>query len=292
MSIDEVMRTVTESLLGLIGRFVELLPALAFAIAILIITRYSVKPIRRVVRAGVERFIRHLSLQRLIIQITSVVIWVSGILVACIVVFPDLGLGDIIGLLGLGSVAIGFAFQDIFKNFLAGVLLLINEPFRLNDQIIVNDYEGTVEDINIRSTQIRTYKGEQVVIPNAIVFTSPVKVLTQYPYRRTDLAIGLDYSTPLERARQILLDAIANVDGVLAEPSAEVDLVGFGDSSIDFVVRYWTAPQIASVRRTLSCVIIALKQTCDDADFNIPYPIRTVYFFDQQQFDDHYTSST
>ena len=205
---------------------------------------------------------------------------------ACVIAFPDLGLGDIIGLLGLGSVAIGFAFQDIFKNFLAGVLLLLNEPFRLNDQIVVNDYEGTVEQINIRSTEIRTYQGERVVIPNATVFTSSVRVLTDRPYRRTDLAIGLDYNTPLPRAVQVLLMALTDVKGVLSTPSAEVDVVGFGDSSIDFVVRYWTLPQKLHVRQTQTRVMMALKEACDQANFNIPYPIRSVYLFDHQQFSD------
>lgn len=196
--------------------------------------------------------------------------------------FPSLRLGDIIGLLGLSSVAVGFAFQDIFKNFLAGILLLLNEPFRVNDQIIVNDYEGTVESITIRSTQIRTYFDERIVIPNAIVFTSPVHVLTHYASRRTDLKIGLAYDTPLPIAREVLLEAVLNVEGVLSKPAAEVDLIGFGDSSIDFLVHYWTLPQKIQVRRTLSQVVIALKQACDQEGFNIPYPIRTVYLPDSE----------
>ncbi len=86
----------------------------------------------------------------LLVQVSQVGAWVAGILAASVVAFPDLRLGDLIGLLGLGSVTIGFAFQDIFKNFLAGVLLLLNEPFQLNDQIVVGDFEGTVEEISIR----------------------------------------------------------------------------------------------------------------------------------------------
>lgn len=149
----------------------------------------------------------------LLVQVSQVGAWVAGILAASVVAFPDLRLGDLIGLLGLGSVAIGFAFQDIFKNFLAGVLLLLNEPFQLDDQIVVGDFEGTVEEISIRSTQIRTYQGERVVIP-----TSPITVLTDRPFRRTDLEIGLDYNTPLPKALEVLLEAMQGVEGVLAEP--------------------------------------------------------------------------
>jgi small-conductance mechanosensitive channel len=86
-----------------------------------------------------------------------------------VIAFPALGLGDIIGLLGVGSVAISFAFQDIFKNFLAGILLQ-HQPFQLGDQIFVEGFEGTVEKISMRSTQILTDRRERVIVPNAIVF--------------------------------------------------------------------------------------------------------------------------
>ncbi|MBD1869754.1 mechanosensitive ion channel family protein [Cyanobacteria bacterium FACHB-471] len=289
---SELVQTINSSLLRLVAQAVEFLPSFILAIAILIITRYAVRPIRAITQTATDKVVKSPSLRSLILQIAYVTTWIAGILLACVIAFPDLGLGDIIGLLGLGSVAIGFAFQDIFKNFLAGVLLLLNEPFRLNDQIVVNDYEGTVEQINIRSTEIRTYQGERVVIPNATVFTSSIRVLTDRPYRRTDLAIGLDYNTPLPRAVQVLLMALTDVEGVLSNPSAEVDVVSFGDSSIDFVVRYWTLPQKLHVRQTQTRVMMALKEACDQANFSIPYPIRSVYLFDQQFNDSVPTASS
>jgi small-conductance mechanosensitive channel len=127
-----------------------------------------------------------------------------------------------------------------------------------------------------------------VVIPNAVVFTNAVEVLTAFNHRRTDLAIGVDYNTPLSQAVEILHAAVSEVEGVLSNPKPEVDVVGFGDSSIDFMVRYWTFPEKVTVRRTYTQVMIALKAACDRADINIPYPIRTVYYFDQEEFNDHY----
>jgi small conductance mechanosensitive channel len=285
---NELFQTINTSLMELVGSGVQLIPALLATIVIVLITRYSLKPIRRVTRALAEKLTDNLSLQLLALQVVTVGVWIAGILAAAIVLFPGLALGDIIALLGLSSVAIGFAFQDIFKNFLAGILLLVDQPFQVNDQIVVNDYEGTVRNIAIRATEVETYQGEMIVIPNSILFTNSVQVMTHNPTRRTDLAIGLDYNTPLEPAREVLQRAIEAVDGVLAAPTPEVDIVSFGDSAIDFVVRYWTRPQIAVVRRTRTKVMVALKTACDQAEFNIPYPIRTTYFFDQTQFDDHY----
>ncbi len=111
-----------------------------------------------------------------------------------------------------------------------------------------------------------------------------MQVLTAMPHRRTDLAIGVDYNTPLPQVIQAFLETVNQVDEVLTKPTAEVDIVGFGESSIDLMVRYWTAPTKAVVRRTRTIVMIALKEACDRAGVSIPYPIRTVYFYDQQRF--------
>ena len=208
-------------------------------------------------------------------------------LLACVVAFPGLRLGDIIATLGLSSVAIGFAFQDIFKNFLSGILILIQRPFRIDDQIVIGDYEGTVERIDIRTTKIRTYGGERVLVPNSEVYTSAIVVKTAYSKRRTDLAVGVDYNTSLPEAKQILQRTIERVEGVLNKPDPEIDLVGFGDSSIDFVVRYWTKPRQAQVRAAQTGAIIAIKKAFDAANIGIPYPIRTLYYYNQEKYNDY-----
>lgn len=288
---NALLQEIKSSLLRLIVRSIETLPAILVAIAILFLTRYAANLIRRTAAIAGRRMLKSQSLRSLLVQMSYVAAWVAGILFACVIAFPSLRLGDIVGLLGLGSVAIGFAFQDIFKNFLAGVLLLLNEPFRLGDQVIVNGFEGTIEDITIRSTQIKTYQGERIVIPNAIVFTSPVEVLTAMPHRRTDLALGVDYNTHLPSAISTLLKTLTRVQGVLPDPVPEVDAVGFGDSCIDLMVRYWTLPQKVQVRQTRTRVILAIKEACEQADISIPYPIRTLYYYNQQQDGERFATS-
>lgn len=283
---NPVIEEIQRSILRLVGQSVEHLPAVLVAIAIVLGTRYAVRITLPLLHRLTEQFIVSVSLRLLAQQVARVAIWTLGIVIAAVAAFPDLQLGDIIGFLGLGSVAIGFAFQDIFKNFLAGILLLLQEPFRIGDQVIISDFEGTVESIAIRSTQLLTYQGVRVDIPNALIFTSPVKVLTAQSHRRTDLDIGVDYTTPLPIARQTLLTALEGIEGIVSIPAPEVDLVSFGDSSINLKVRYWTLPQMAHVRRIQSEVILALKAACDTASITIPYPIRTVHWFDQAQFDE------
>ncbi len=281
-----LIASVKEKLAELLVQAIAVLPGLILAIVVLLLTRTFANLVRRAARKVANKTLKSLSLQMLFVQTSYTSAWVAGILLACILAFPDVGVTDLIALLGLGSVAIGFAFQDIFKNFLSGVLLLLQEPFSLRDEIVVEGFEGTVEEIALRATSIRTYTGELIVLPNSIVFTSPVKVKTAKPQRRTDLAIGVDYNTPLPVAVETMLAAVNSVEEVRSMPSAEVDIIEFGDSSINLLVRYWTIPQQKSVRRVQTQVILALKQACDEANINIPYPVRTVYHFDQEKYAD------
>ena len=124
-------------------------------------------------------------------------------------------------------------------------------------------------------------------MPNAEVYTSAIVVKTAYSKRRTDLAVGVDYNTSLPEAKQILQRTIARVEGVLNRPDPEIDLVGFGDSSIDFVVRYWTRPRQAQVRAAQTAAIIEIKKALDAADIGIPYPIRTLYYYNQDKYNDY-----
>ena len=284
---SQILDTVVNSLRELLSSAVKIIPALITGLIIILLTRYAAQfAVQLADKVGL-RTLKSKSLHSLLRKTANITTWIVGILLACVVAFPGLRLGDIIATLGLSSVAIGFAFQDIFKNFLSGILILIQRPFRIDDQIIIGDYEGTVEQIDIRTTKLRTYGGERVLVPNSEVYTSAIVVKTAYSKRRTDLAVGVDYNTSLPEAKQILQRTIETVEGVVNKPVPEIDLVGFGDSSIDFVVRYWTKPRQAQVRAAQTEAIIAIKKALDAADIGIPYPIRTLYYYNQEKYNDY-----
>ncbi|MDJ0577158.1 MAG: mechanosensitive ion channel family protein [Xenococcaceae cyanobacterium MO_234.B1] len=282
-----IIETITKSLEELLRASIIALPGIITAIIIVFLTRYLVQFFDRLTEKTAKRTLRSASLQILLRKAVTVGVWSVGIVLACVSAFPDFELGDIVATLGIGSVAVGFAFQDIFKNFLAGIILLAEEPFSIGDEIVVGEYQGIVKYISIRTTQIRTYQGEKVLIPNSSVFTNSVKVLTAYTYRRTDLSVGVDYNTPLTEAKNILAETIEMVQGVISDPKPKVELVNFGDSSIDFVIRYWTLPEQKEVNDIQSKAIIAIKKACDEASINIPYPIRTIYYYDQEKYNDY-----
>ncbi len=288
---SQILDTIFNSLRDLLGSAVKIFPAIIAALIIVMLTRYAARLSKNVADRVGQRTLKSKSLQSLLHKAANITTWILGIVLACVVAFPGLRLGDIIATLGatlgLGSVAIGFAFQDIFKNFLSGILILIQRPFRIDDQIVIGDYEGTVEQIDIRTTMIRTYTGERILMPNSELFTSAVRVRTAYSKRRTDLAVGVDYNTSLPEAKQILQQTIERVEGVVNKPIPEIDLVGFGDSSIDLIVRYWTKPRQQQVRQVQTEAIMAIKSALDAASISIPYPIRTLYHYNQDKYNDY-----
>lgn len=288
---NQIIDTVVNSLQELLGSTIKIIPALITALVIIMLTRYAAQFTRGIAEKVGKKALQSKSLQLLLSKTAHLTTWIVGVVLACVVAFPGLRLGDIIATLGLSSVAIGFAFQDIFKNFLSGILILIQRPFRIDDQIIVGDYEGTVERIDIRTTKIRTYDGERILMPNSEVFTSAVRVRTAFNQRRTDLAVGVDYNTSLPEAKSILLKTIENIEGVLDNKAPEIDLVGFGDSSIDFIVRYWTSPRQPQVRQVQTRAIMAIKAALDAANISIPYPIRTLYYYNQDKYNDYLPSN-
>jgi small conductance mechanosensitive channel len=186
-------------------------------------------------------------------------------------------LAPVLGALGIAGLAFALAFQSIAENFIAGIILLIRRPFVPGDQIATGDHEGTVEDVNLRVVVLTTYDGETVHVPNASVLDSPIENYTKTPLRRTTLPVGVAYATDLELARRVLLDAVSGVDGVEATPPPEALVHDFGDSSIDFAVRFWHVSDIATLWRVRDGVARAVKPALDTAGIEIPFPQRTVW---------------
>jgi small conductance mechanosensitive channel len=185
--------------------------------------------------------------------------------------------------LGVGTVAIGFAFRDILQNYLAGILLLLTEPFRIGDQIIFGGYEGTVEDIQTRATLIRTYDGRRVVIPNGNLFTQSVEVNTAFEKRRSQFDVGIGYGDDIATARRVMLEAMKSVDGVADDPPPEVLLVSLSDYSVNLRARWWTKSPRIEQMRVQDQVLEAIKNRVIAEGIDLPYPTSQILFHDQTE---------
>ena len=219
----------------------------------------------------------HQNLVTVFRRVGSALILFLGFMVAMIIAVPSFTPGKLIGALGIGSVAIGFAFKDIFQNLLSGILLLLSEPFRIGDQIISGNFEGTVEDIQIRATTIRTYDGRKVVIPNSQLYTSTMTVNTAYSQRRLEFDVGIGYENNIIDAQRVILSVLKAAPTVskLAEPS--VIATALADSSVVLRVR-WFIDDGTQTNRVASIneVIILVKEALEKANISIPFPVTTL----------------
>ncbi|TWU15847.1 mechanosensitive ion channel family protein [Planctomycetes bacterium Poly21] len=221
-----------------------------------------------------------LSLQDLIHQLSSLAIWIVGILTATVVAFPGMTPSKALTVLGLGSVAIGFAFKDIFENFFAGMLILWKYPFDRGDFIECEGLTGKVEKITIRNTLIRGLDGELSVIPNATLFKNNVDVLTSQPQRRVRIICGVAYGEDVDAAREVIRNAMQDCETILGVRTIEVFAQEFASSSINFEVVWWTGSKPTDIRRSRDEVIAAIKRGLDSAGIEIPFPYRTLTFQD------------
>jgi small-conductance mechanosensitive channel len=220
-------------------------------------------------------------------RIAGGLVTVVVFLVAAAVAFPSVSAADLFNLLGIGGVAIGFAFRDVLQNLLAGILILLTRPFRIGDQIRHGDQEGTVEDIWVRATVLRTYDNRRILIPNASLFTDKIEVITAYEQRRLQFALTIGNGDEIARARGVVVQALRATPGVLASPAPEALVTGLGTAGVDMVARFWiNPPRRREAVDALDGAIEAVKVAVTDAGLDLPFPTTQVLFHDQTEESD------
>lgn len=211
---------------------------------------------------------------------------VMGFLLAATIVIPSLKPGDLIAGLGVSSVAIGFAFKDILQNWLAGLLILLRQPFEVGDQISVDGHEGTVERIETRATIIKTYDGQRIVVPNSDIYTNSVLVRTAHEKRRSEYDIGIGYGDNVDVACEVIVKTLFSVDGVESDPAPEALPWDLAASWVTVRARWWTDSRRTNVAHTHSKVIMAVKKALDEAEIDMPFETQIHLFHDQTEAND------
>ena len=268
----------------MIDGFTIMLPNIVLALIVFAIFFCFGREIKRVVRR-VTRHHRHARNLGLVLgRLAQGIIVLVGLFVALSIVIPTFKAGDLVQLLGISGVAIGFAFRDILQNFLAGILILLTEPFRIDDQIVFKNFEGTVENIETRATTILTYDGRRIVIPNAELFTNSVTVNTAFDKRRTEYDFSIGYGDDIDGAKQLMLEALYSINEVLKDPAPDVLVVELAESTVNIRVRWWiTPPRRMDDMRSRDKVICAIKKKLVENGIDLPYPTRQILFHDQTE---------
>ena len=270
---DEV-EGVSLALQDLVAQFILFLPKLVMALVFFIVGIYLANMLTRLVRKGLERRAVNKEATQVIMQITR---WSLYILVAVTALQQvDFNLTAFITGLGIIGFTLGFALKDISENFIAGLMLLLQRPFELGDVIEIDDFRGRVTDVSLRATEIETLDGQNVILPNGLVYTSPIVNYSRRDLSRIGVDVGVAYGSDLDFVRQTALQAVAAAPDVLKEPAPYVVFRGFDDSSITFTLFYWIDGSQTPQFRASDLGIPVIKKAFEAAGIEIPFPIRTI----------------
>jgi small-conductance mechanosensitive channel len=267
---------------ALVQGFFWILPNLGIALVVFLLILGASWAAKRTI-VGLFHHRKHDDLGLLLGGFAKWALIAFGMLVVATIVFPSVQPANIISALGIGSVAIGFAFKDILQNWLSGLLILYRQPFRPNDQIQSGEFEGTVERIDARATLIRTYDGQLVVIPNSDIYTRAVTVRTAFPKRRSEYDVGIGYGDDIERAQAIILETLGQIPGIHKDPAPEALPWELDGSTVNIKVRWWTDSRRSNVVEGKSRAIAAIKKALTENGIDLPFPTRVVLFHDQTE---------
>ena len=257
--------------------FWERVPYLCIGLTVIIIFWLLSKLFKFFVRKTLEN--KSYTRQNLVLvlnRVGSTAIMFFGFLIAMVIAIPGFTPAQLMSALGIGSVAIGFAFKDIFQNLLSGILILLSEPFKIGDDIIVSGMEGTVEDIQIRATFLRSPDGRRIVIPNATVYTSPVTVNTAYQRRRCEFIVGIGYEDDVQTAKDLILQQLDRDQKILSQPGFTVNVTALADFSVNLTVRWWVNTTETTTSASISEVQEHVIEAFAEHNISIPYPVQEV----------------
>ncbi|WP_299971084.1 mechanosensitive ion channel family protein [uncultured Roseobacter sp.] len=258
---------------------IEMLPQMAVALLVVLLTAGLNKLIGFLVQRVLARTRLRPSLKELFSLLLSILVWILGLMIAAVIVFPGLTPSSILAGLGIGSVAIGFAFKDVFENFLAGIIILFRREMRIGDFIECEGIEGEVQHIAIRESHIQQTDGQLVIVPNSILFKNPVTIRTHQVSRRMTVICGVAYDVDVDQARDVISKAVATCGTVLqGDKPIQIFAQEFASSSINFEVTWWCGSKPVEVRASRDEVVATVKRALDDANIEIPFPYRTLTF--------------
>jgi small conductance mechanosensitive channel len=279
MSLEEALGKLVGKLGAWLEQFILLLPNLAIAIVVVFLFWMLAKLARNLTLQLLRRVSPVEEINRLLGTVLYLSIFATGFFIALGIVGLDKTVTSLLAGAGILALALGFAFQDIASNFIAGIFLSIRRPFQTGHLIETNRFLGTVERISLRSTELRTQQGQLVLIPNKEVFQNPIINYSLTGERRIDLKVGISYEDDLEKARRVALEAVEQIPSRDRGRPVELFYEEFGDTSVNFVVRFWiNSSKQTDYLQARSEAIERVKRAFDGAGITLPSPIQTLDF--------------
>ncbi|MEM7659117.1 MAG: mechanosensitive ion channel family protein [Bacteroidota bacterium] len=272
---QEMFQHLIDKLSGWAENLFLMLPNFLLALLVMLAFGFAATGIRKLVANTLDRFSNNEAVNRLVSKM-------SMFLVLCIGVFVSLGILQLrdtvmtlLGGIGIAGLALGFAFQEIAANFISGIMIAVRKPFQIGDLIKIGDHMGHIEEIALRTSNIRTLQGQIAIIPNKTLYQGEVIKYTAGT-RRIDIEVGVAYGDSLRKAKKEVEKAMKEVPNVDTSQPIDCVVTGFGASSINLLGRFWIRFPEHDYFEAKSEAIIRIKERFDQAGISIPFPIRTL----------------
>ncbi len=253
--------------------FWEFLPKLGLAIVILILSHYFSQLFAKLIKKILSKREVDIGVTNLSHDITRWTIMTAGVITA-LQQFVDIT--AFLAGLGILGFTVGFALQETMKNFAAGILLLVQKPFRIGDTISVQGFDGTVVKIDLRSTEIIDLNGRVVILPNSEVLNHAIINFTRSIKRRIQIPVGVAYGSDLTKVYEVTMQAIQAMPITLADPAPQVVFSLFNASSIDIVIYFWIDTSVITVFAAQDQAVKQIKQAYDSHQIEIPFKTQTL----------------
>jgi len=278
-SITEAEKLIEEKLGGWFDVVISHIPNFIVAVIIAIIFSFIARLAGKGMKKVLRRSLDSTQIADLMASIFKVIVLSVGVFIALDFMGLKSTVTSLLAGAGIVGLAIGFAFQDMTENLIAGIAMGIRKPFKAGDVIETDNVFGSVHSINLRNTLIESFYGQLILVPNKILFRNVLRNYSTLGVRRIEVPVGISYADDIEKAGEVIVDKINQFDFVIRKNETAVYAEGFGDSSINLLVWFWIKypgePDFMTVRHK---GVVAVKQALDAADISIPFPIRTLDF--------------
>ena len=278
-SITEAEKLIEEKLGGWFDVVISHIPNFIVAVIIAILFSFIARLAGKGMKNVLRRSLDSTQIADLMASIFKVIVLSVGVFIALDFMGLKSTVTSLLAGAGIVGLAIGFAFQDMTENLIAGIAMGVRKPFKAGDVIETDNVFGSVHSINLRNTLIESFYGQLILVPNKILFRNVLRNYSTLGVRRIEVPVGISYADDIEKASEVIVDKINQFDFVIRKNETAVYAEGFGDSSINLLVWFWIKypgePDFMTVRHK---GVVAVKQALDAADISIPFPIRTLDF--------------
>lgn len=253
-----------------VENFISGIPNLLTALAIFVVSLYLARLLSNFLRRVLQRRRAPAGVIHLLAELVLWSVVIAGTITALQRFFDVTAFLAGLGILGF---TVGFALQDIMKNFASGVILLLQQPFHVGETIGVKGFDGTVLAIDLRATEMRAADGRVVILPNAEVLANPIINYSRANQRRVELILNLSHTTEPDIVRRIVMEAIESVPGFVREPESVIVFNSLTDHALELNVNFWVDVSKTDPLRAKDIVLLKVKSAFNEQGIEIPHPV-------------------